>query len=255
MKLFFQHLDDPHHKVAQAALSTLADIVLACRKPFEGYMERILPHVFSRLIDPKEAVRQPCSITLEIVSKTYNEQRSPKAKLAVIEFAINSFNKPTMNAEGAANIGILKLWLAKLTPLVHDKNTKLKESAITCIISVYTHFDSTASKKERQHSKSSYDPSDVVGTSSEDGYVGFSRKTQYLGRYSVGSLDSDGGRKWSSQDSTLLKSSLGLAASVESEDHSHNHNLETDSNFDSLSSKPKPYEKQKLLMFSPNSLQ
>jgi len=290
MKLFFQHLDDPHHKVAQAALSTLADIVPACRKPFEGYMERILPHVFSRLIDPKEVVRQPCSTTLEVVSKTYSvdsllpallrsldEQRSPKAKLAVIEFAINSFNKHAMNAEGAANIGILKLWLAKLTPLVHDKNTKLKEAAITCIISVYNHFDSTAvlnfilslsveeqnslrralkqytprievdlvnylqNKKERQRSKSSYDPSDVVGTSSEDGYVGFSRKAHYLGRYSAGSLDSDGGRKWSSQDSTLLKSSLGPAASVECEDHnhSHNHNLETDSNCDSLGSKPK----------------
>lgn len=290
MKLFFQHLDDPHHKVAQAALSTLADIVPACRKPFEGYMERILPHVFSRLIDPKEVVRQPCSTTLEVVSKTYSvdsllpallrsldEQRSPKAKLAVIEFAIKSFNKHAMNAEGAANIGILKLWLAKLTPLVHDKNTKLKEAAITCIISVYNHFDSTAvlnfilslsveeqnslrralkqytprievdlvnylqNKKERQRSKSSYDPSDVVGTSSEDGYVGFSRKAHYLGRYSAGSLDSDGGRKWSSQDSTLLKSSLGPAASVECEDHdhSHNHNLETDSNCDSPGSKPK----------------
>ncbi|OWM82237.1 hypothetical protein CDL15_Pgr001811 [Punica granatum] len=54
MKLFFQHLDDPHHKVAQAALSTLADIIPSCRKPFESYMERILPHVFSRLTDPKE---------------------------------------------------------------------------------------------------------------------------------------------------------------------------------------------------------
>ncbi|XP_012569378.1 CLIP-associated protein isoform X2 [Cicer arietinum] len=286
MKLFFQHLDDPHHKVAQAALSTLADIVPTCRKPFEGYMERILPHVFSRLIDPKEVVRQPCSTTLEVVSKNYSidsllpallrsldEQRSPKAKLAVIEFAISSFNKHAMNAEGAANIGILKLWLAKLTPLVHDKNTKLKEAAITCIISVYTHFDSIAvlnfilslsveeqnslrralkqytprievdlinylqNKRERQRSKSSYDPSDVVGTSSEDGYVGFSRKAHYLGRYSVGSLDSDGGRKWSSQDSTLLKASLGPAASVETEDH--NQNLETDSNVDSLGSKLK----------------
>ncbi|KAK7336949.1 hypothetical protein VNO77_17503 [Canavalia gladiata] len=287
MKLFFQHLDDPHHKVAQAALSTLADIVPACRKPFEGYMERMLPHVFSRLIDPKELVRQPCSTTLEVVNKTYSidsllpallrsldEQRSPKAKLAVIEFAINSFNKHAMNPEGAANIGILKLWLAKLTPLVHDKNTKLKEAAITCIISVYSHFDSTAvlnfilslsveeqnslrralkqytprievdlvnylqNKKERQRSKSSYDPSDVVGTSSEDGYVGFSRKAHYLGRYSAGSLDGDGGRKWSSQDSTLIKASLGQSASGETQEHLY-HNLETDPNTDSLGSKAK----------------
>ncbi|XP_038682288.1 CLIP-associated protein isoform X2 [Tripterygium wilfordii] len=265
MKLFFQHLDDPHHKVAQAALSTLADIIPTCRKPFESYMERILPHVFSRLIDPKELVRQPCSTTLEIVSKTYSidsllpallrsldEQRSPKAKLAVIEFAISSFNKHARNSDGASNIGILKLWLAKLTPLVHDKNTKLKEAAINCIVSVYSHFDSTAvlnfilslsveeqnslrralkqytprievdlmnflqNKKER-HPKSSYDPSDVGETPSEEGgYAGASKKSYYFGRYPASSIDSDSGRKWSSiQESTLVTGSIGYVTSEE----------------------------------------
>ncbi|KAK1408570.1 hypothetical protein QVD17_40456 [Tagetes erecta] len=248
MKFFFQHLDDPHHKVAQAALTTLADIIPACRRPFESYIERLLPHVFSRLIDPKESVRQPCSTTLEIVGKTYSvdslllpallrsldEQRSPKAKLAVIEFAIKSFNKHAMNSEGAGNSGILKLWLAKLAPLVHDKNTKLKEAAITCIIAVYSHFDSTSvlnyilslsveeqnslrralkqrtprievdlmnylqQKKDRQRSKSSYDPYDIVGTSSEEGYNPVSKKTPLFGRYSGSSIDSDGGKKWGS---------------------------------------------------------
>ncbi|KAK5820168.1 hypothetical protein PVK06_025214 [Gossypium arboreum] len=59
MKMFFQHLDDPHHKVAQAALSTLVDIIPSCRKPSESYMERILSHIFLGLIDPKKLVRQP----------------------------------------------------------------------------------------------------------------------------------------------------------------------------------------------------
>lgn len=287
MKLFFQHLDDPHHKVAQAALSTLADIIPSCRKPFESYMERILPHVFSRLIDPKELVRQPCSTTLDIVSKTYSvdsllpallrsldEQRSPKAKLAVIEFAISSFNKHAVNSEGSGNLGILKLWLAKLAPLVHDKNTKLKEAAITCIISVYSHYDPTAvlnfilslsveeqnslrralkqytprievdlmnylqSKKERQRLKSSYDPSDVVGTSSEEGYAVASKKSHYFGRYSSGSIDSDGGRKWSSmQESTLMTGSTGHVTCDETKDNLYQ-NFETSSNAD-VSSKPK----------------
>ncbi|XWS76152.1 hypothetical protein CRYUN_Cryun01aG0151900 [Craigia yunnanensis] len=286
MKLFFQHLDDPHHKVAQAALSTLADIIPSCRKPFESYMERILPHVFSRLIDPKELVRQPCSTTLEFVNKTYSidsllpallrsldEQRSPKAKLAVIEFAINSFIKHAMNSEGSGNIGILKLWLAKLTPLVHDKNTKLKDAAITCIISVYSHFDPTAvlnfilslsveeqnslrralkqytprievdlinylqNKKERQRSKSSYDPSDVVGTSSEEGYIGVSKKSLLLGRYSTGTIDSEGGRKWgSTQESTVITGSIGLATSDETQENLCQ-NFETSSNADALASK------------------
>ncbi|XP_022771392.1 CLIP-associated protein-like [Durio zibethinus] len=288
MKLFFQHLDDPHHKVAQAALSTLADIIPSCRKPFESYMERILPHVFSRLIDPKELVRQPCSTTLEIVSKTYSidsllpallrsldEQRSPKAKLAVIEFAITSFNKRAMNSEGSGNIGILKLWLSKLTPLVHDKNTKLKDAAITCIISVYSHFDPTAvlnfilslsveeqnslrralkqytprievdlinylqNKKERQRSKSSHDPSDVVGISSEEGYIGVSKKSLLLGRYSAGSIESEGGRKWgSTQESTLIIDSTGQAKSDETQGNLC-HNFETSSNADALPSKTK----------------
>lgn len=281
MKLFFQHLDDPHHKVAQAALSTLADIIPSCRKPFESYMERILPHVFSRLIDPKELVRQPCATTLEIVSKTYStdsllpallrsldEQRSPKAKLAVIDFAISSFNKHAMNSEGYANSGILKLWLAKLTPLAHDKNTKLKEAAITCIISVYSHFDSTAvlnfilslsveeqnslrralkqftprievdlmnflqNKKERQRPKSSYDPSDMVGTSSEEGYIGASKKSNFYGRYSAGSIDSDSGRKWSSTGN------LGQAVSDENQENLYQ-GFDIGSNADGLGSKTK----------------
>ncbi|KAF5174856.1 Clip-associated protein [Thalictrum thalictroides] len=285
MKLFFKHLDDPHHKVAQAALSTLAEMIPSCRKPFESYIERILPHVFSRLIDQKELVRQPCTATLENVSKTYgvdsllpallrslDEQRSPKAKLAVIEFAINSFNKHSMNTESSGNSGILKLWLAKLAPLAHDKNTKLKEAAITAIISVYSHFDPTSvlnfilslsveeqnslrralkqftprievdlmnflqNRRERQRSKSFFDQSDVVGTSSEEGYTGSSKKNQFYGRYSGGSIDSDGGRKWSSmQESTLITGSIGHEGSDETQDHLYQ-NLETSSNMEIVTS-------------------
>ncbi|CAN4113719.1 unnamed protein product [Withania somnifera] len=278
MKLFFQHLDDPHHKVAQAALTTLADLIPACRKPFESYMERILPHVFSRLIDPKELVRQPCSTTLEIVSQSYgidsllpallrslDEQRSPKAKLAVIEFAIGSFNMHPSNFEGAANICILKLWLAKLTPLVHDKNNKLKDAAISCIISMYTHFDSIAvlnfilslsieeqnslrralkqrtprievdlmnfvqSKKEKQRSKSSYDPTDVIGTSSEEGYVGTTKKSNLYGRYSGGAIDTDSIRKWDSLDPTYMTRSIGQLSDGTQDFY---HGVETGTNTD-----------------------
>ncbi|XP_042467461.1 CLIP-associated protein-like isoform X2 [Zingiber officinale] len=272
MKLFFRYLDDPHHKVAQAAFSTLAEIIPVCRKPFESYLERTLPHVFSRLIDPKELVRQPCSTTLEIVSKTYNvdsllpalvrsldEQRSPKAKLAVIQFANNSFNKHTINPEGNSNSGFIKLWLGKLSPWVNDKNVRLKEASISGIISVYTHFDSTAvlnfilnlsveeqnslrralkqytprievdlmtflqNKKERQRSKSFYDQSDVVGSSSEEGYVGGLKKSHQLGRYSAGSLDDEGGRKWSlGHESTELDASIVHVTSNEIHHSSQN---------------------------------
>ncbi|XP_031405587.1 CLIP-associated protein-like isoform X2 [Punica granatum] len=269
MKLLFQHLDDPHHKVAQAALSTLAEIITSCKKPYESYMDRMLPHVFCRLIDPKELVRQTCSRTLRILSETYtidsllpallrslDEQRSPKAKLAVIEFAIASFNKYEAIFEGSHNSGILKMWLAKLAPLANDKNTKLKEAAISCIISVYSHYDSITvlnfiislsieeqsflrralkqhtprievdlinylqSKKERQRLRASYDSSDA-DMSSEGGYIDPPAKRQPYGWYSACSAESDSGKKWGSGRVSSI-STGGVGAASDATQHNLN---------------------------------
>lgn len=267
MKLFFRYLDDPHHKVAQAAFSTLADIIPAFEKHFEIYVERILPYIFSRLIDPKELVRQPCSSTLEIVGRTYSidmllpalvrsldEQRSPKAKLAVIEFGNKSFGNYTVNSEGYSNSGFLKLWLTKLAPLIHEKNAKLKEASISGIISVYSHFDSAAvlsfilslsideqnfvrralkqytprievdlvnylqNKKERPRLKS-YDQVDS-STSSEDGYALTLKKSFPSGRFSDSLLDAESGTKMNKvQESTILKFPIGRTASDVCIDH------------------------------------
>uniref|UniRef100_A0A0D9VIC3 TOG domain-containing protein n=1 Tax=Leersia perrieri TaxID=77586 RepID=A0A0D9VIC3_9ORYZ len=267
MKLFFRYLDDPHHKVAQAAFSTLADIIPACKKQFESYVERILPYVFSRLIDPKELVRQPCSSTLEVVGRTYpidtllpalvrslDEQRSPKAKLAVLEFANKSFSRYKADSEGYSNSGFLKLWLSKLAPLIHEKNAKLKETSISGIIAVYSHFDSAAvlnfilnlsieeqnivrralkqytprievdlvnylqTKKERQRPKS-YDQVDF-GNSSEDGYALTPRNSYAFGRFSGSSFDNETGKKMNVvQGSTFPDISTGRRSSDASIDN------------------------------------
>eukprot|EP00252_Welwitschia_mirabilis_P026200 TRINITY_DN8484_c0_g1_i2.p1 TRINITY_DN8484_c0_g1~~TRINITY_DN8484_c0_g1_i2.p1 ORF type:complete len:1346 (-),score=306.49 TRINITY_DN8484_c0_g1_i2:769-4806(-) len=260
MKLFFQHVDDPHHKVAQAALSTLTEIIPACRKPFETFLERMLPHVFSRLVDPKEMIRQLAASALDVVVSTYSidlvlpallrsldEQRSPKAKVAVIEFAISAFTKLGINGEVSSGSNQLRNWLSKLAPLANDKNAKLKETAISGIITVYNHFDSMSvlnfilsltieeqsalrralkqytprievdllaflqSKNQRARSKNLYDQSDLVGSSSEEGYPGTTRKSQPFGRYSSGSVDSEGGRKWSSTQEPMQLSTHNTA--------------------------------------------
>ncbi|TVU29212.1 hypothetical protein EJB05_20770 [Eragrostis curvula] len=267
MKLYFCYLDDPHHKVAQAAFSTLTDIIPAFKKPLESYIERILPYVFPRLIDPKELVRQPCSLTLEIVGRTYSidtllpalvrsldEQRSPKAKLAVLEFANKSFNNYTVDSEGYTNRAFLKLWLSKLAPLVHEKNSKLKEASVSGIISVYSYFDSAAvlnfilslsieeqnivrralkkhtprvefdlvnylqSKKERPRPKS-YDNVDSRA-SSEDGYALTLKKSFPLERFSASMLDTEGGKKMNTvEEPTLLNVPIGQTASDLCIDH------------------------------------
>ncbi|CAL5057136.1 unnamed protein product [Urochloa decumbens] len=267
MKLFFRYLDDSHHKVAQAAFSTLADIIPAFKKHFESYVERILPHIFSRLIDPKELVRQSCSSTLEIVGQTYSidtllpalvrsldEQRSPKAKLAVLEFANKSFNNYIVDSEGYSNGGFLKLWLTKLAPLTHERNVKLKEASISGIISVYSHFDSAAvlnfilslsideqnivrralkqytprievdlvnylqNKKERPHPKS-YDQVDS-SASSEDGYALTLRKSFPFGHFSDSLLDTESGKKMNTvQESASLNVPIRRTTSGVCTDH------------------------------------
>ncbi|XP_051193751.1 CLIP-associated protein isoform X1 [Lolium perenne] len=267
MKLFFRYLDDPHHKVAQAAFSTLADIIPACKKPFESYVERILPYVFSRLIDPKELVSKPCSSTLEVVGRTYavdtllpaivrslDEQRSPKAKLAVLEFANKSFSRYKVDVEGYSNSGFLKLWLSKLAPLIHEKNAKLKETSIKGIISVYSHFDSAAvlnfilnlsieeqnlvrralkqytprievdlvnylqSKKERSRPKS-YDYEQVDFGTSEDDYNHTSRNSYPFGRVSASSTDNESGKRMHTVQESIFP--IGRTTSDISTDHAN----------------------------------
>ncbi|XP_002985873.2 CLIP-associated protein [Selaginella moellendorffii] len=255
MKLFFAHLDDPHHKVAQAALTTLNELVPVCRKPFESYLERILPHVFSRLVDPKEIIRQLSASVLETVGTTYtiesllpallrslDEQRSLKAKVAIIEFANNALSKLTLSGEIPGGSGLMRLWLAKIAPLVNDKNPKLKDIAVNSLIAVYTHYDSGAvlnfilnlsieeqaslrralkqytprievdlvavlQSKHQRGKKSGNDQNDYSTMSVDGGGRAYSTlmRSQPPGSYSSGSINSDSGRKWSSMQADSVQ--------------------------------------------------
>ncbi|KAM3245146.1 hypothetical protein ACQJBY_056463 [Aegilops geniculata] len=154
MRLVSQYLDDPHHKVAHAALSSLAEIMPIFKKPFEHYLDKMLPHVFSRLNDPKESTKQQCLAVLKLAGESYSidsllpallrsldEQKSPKSKLAILDFAKASFVKCTVSSDIYPGSSFLKPWLGKLTLLFKDRNKKLKEAAVVGLSSVYCHYD------------------------------------------------------------------------------------------------------------------
>ncbi|KAF8691731.1 hypothetical protein HU200_040122 [Digitaria exilis] len=154
IRLVSRYLDDPHHKVAQAALSSLTEIMPAFKKPFEHYLDKTLPHIFSRLNDPKESIRQQCLAILKLASEIYfidsllpallrslDEQKSPKSKLAVLEFANVSFVKCTINSESYSSSSFLKPWFGKLALLLKDKSKKLKEAAVIGFSYIYCHYD------------------------------------------------------------------------------------------------------------------
>ncbi|XP_006648106.3 CLIP-associated protein-like isoform X2 [Oryza brachyantha] len=153
MRLVSRYLDDPHHKIAQAALSSLSEIMPVFKKPFEHYLDKTLPHVFSQLNHPKESIKQQCSAVLKLAGEIYSidsvlpallraleEQKSPKSKLAIIEFANASFVKCTVSSDNYSS-SFLKPWLEKLALLFKDKNSKLKEVSVAGFSSIYSHYD------------------------------------------------------------------------------------------------------------------
>jgi CLIP-associating protein 1/2 len=154
MRFVSRYLDDPHHKVAHAALSSLAEIMPFFKKPFEQYLDQTLPHVFSRLNDPKESIKLQCLAILTLAGESYSidsllpallrsldEQKSPRSRLAVLEFAKSSFAKCSVNSDIYSSSSFLKLWFGKLTLLFKDKNSKVKEAAVIGLSSIYSHYD------------------------------------------------------------------------------------------------------------------
>ncbi|GBG73139.1 hypothetical protein CBR_g12856 [Chara braunii] len=157
MILYSSFLGDSHHRVAQAALAALAELLPLCRKSFEAYLERILPLLFNRLIDQKEASRKmsarvlktaaelyPIELLLPALLRSLDEQRSPKAKMAVIEFGVSALKRPRM-AVGehvpAVSSIMLKHWMSKLVPLTNDKQQKLRLTAVAGIVAVHSQLD------------------------------------------------------------------------------------------------------------------
>jgi CLIP-associating protein 1/2 len=154
MRFVCRYLDDPHHKVALASLSSLAEIMPAFKKPFEHYLDKTVPRIFSRINDPKESIKQQCLAIVKLASEIYSidsllpallrsldEHKSPKLRLSIIEFANASFVRCTVNTECYFGSSFLKPWLGKLALLSKDKNNKLKEAAVAGFSSIYCHYD------------------------------------------------------------------------------------------------------------------
>ena len=76
-----------------------------------------------------------------LLLRSLDEQKSPKSKLAVLEFANASFVKCTINSDSFSSSSFLKPWFGKLALLFKDKSKKLKEAALVGFSSIYSHYD------------------------------------------------------------------------------------------------------------------
>eukprot|EP00898_Chlorokybus_atmophyticus_P009129 jgi/Chlat1/9217/Chrsp98S08480 len=149
--LIEEHLNDAHHRVVQAVLSTLCELITTYAAPLETYLDRLLPHVFGHLVDSKEHSRALAAEVLEVANANYASdvllqalvrslevQRPPKARTGVLEYALHALTQATAGSRP------LTAWVARVAPLTADRNADVRKVATASLLQIYAKVDSTA---------------------------------------------------------------------------------------------------------------
>ena len=71
VKTLEEHVNDAHHRVTQAALEALASYIEQYGAALETFLDRLLPKVFLKISDPKEATRNSAVSVLESARVSY----------------------------------------------------------------------------------------------------------------------------------------------------------------------------------------
>jgi CLIP-associating protein 1/2 len=162
--VFAAHLDDPHHRVAHAALDAMVEFVPVAGASLEPELERLCPLLFPRLVDAKESVRQAASAALAAVGDAHpadallpalleslDASKAPRAKTGVLEFALYVLSgqgggtDPTGRGRAPATAGgaALRRWVARVAPLAADKHGPLRAAAAAGLAAVHARADPT----------------------------------------------------------------------------------------------------------------
>ena len=162
--VFAAHLDDPHHRVAHAALDAMVEFVPVAGASLEPELERLCPLLFPRLVDAKESVRQAASAALAAVGDAHpadallpalleslDASKAPRAKTGVLEFALYVLSgqgggtDPTGRGRAPATAGgaALRRWVARVAPLTADKHGPLRAAAAAGLAAVHARADPT----------------------------------------------------------------------------------------------------------------
>jgi len=146
------HVSDAHVKVSAASLELLAATLPVSPSAALSNLDNLLPPLFVRLVDTREAVRTLSASALDgvleatrgggagpaLVSSllaSLDAMRVPKGKLAVLEFAIRAL-RPESGAAGS-----LRPWVSRVAPLVADKNASLRAAATASLVNLHENVD------------------------------------------------------------------------------------------------------------------
>eukprot|EP00798_Chlamydomonas_sp_ICE-L_P015142 gene15142-21202_t len=153
---FAELMEDSHHKVAYSSLDCFCAGVACCPAAFEPSVERTMHVLFMRVVDQKDAVRNLAISALSVCSAVFSADlvlaglvrsmeacKTPKVRSVVMEFGATQLGHG--RAAGApTNHAHLRQWLARVVPLMGDKNADIKKRASEAVEAVYCHIDADA---------------------------------------------------------------------------------------------------------------
>eukprot|EP00899_Mesostigma_viride_P020764 jgi/Mesvir1/2868/Mv13951-RA.2 len=149
----------PHHRVVQAALTALGELFPVCVAQMENTLERLFPILFANLVDAKETIRKKASNVLMEISGLFGPEaitagllrsldvhKVAKARTGILEFALHCLmlrNEEDSAVAGACLQGtaLLRHWVSKILPFIHDKNLELRKAAIANVALIYDRID------------------------------------------------------------------------------------------------------------------
>ncbi|GAX84118.1 hypothetical protein CEUSTIGMA_g11541.t1, partial [Chlamydomonas eustigma] len=146
-------VEDSHHKVSAAALEVMRASVRACPHALDTSVERWMPPLFQRTVDPRDSTRALATTILADCSQSYSADvllsgltrsldacKLPRVKTAVLEYACCHIGQGRP-ASVPANASLIKQWLRLLCSLLSDKNLELRRAATEATESLYILVD------------------------------------------------------------------------------------------------------------------
>ncbi|DBB01644.1 hypothetical protein WJX77_005003 [Trebouxia sp. C0004] len=151
VQIMLEHIGDPHFKVAHAALDAVQACLQHHASMLEASLDRLLPLLAQRIIDPKEAIRNaavgclecslelyPVELCLPQLARSLDTVKAAKGRTALLEVFTGNCGQAVTTA---AALPALRVWVGRVATLVGDRNAEVRRAACQALHLVYTRMD------------------------------------------------------------------------------------------------------------------
>eukprot|EP00736_Rhodelphis_marinus_P010319 Rmarinus@m.9875 len=146
VRLYETKLADPHHRVAQIVLDSLADMLACYRTNFEPYLEWIVPRIFPRVYDAKEATRQAASTCIDVLNDCYSAELLVPVLLRVLDDSNAKVRSGCLRYmaglvltahEYFTKVSAMRVCVQKVASFMGEKSVDLHTNTVKCLVALH----------------------------------------------------------------------------------------------------------------------